>query len=250
MPNAQGMSKRQLIRERRQREQMMARLLTIGGIVVVAVVLFALMVLPLVKPVDVTPVKNPIMRANVDFNAVGDPNAPVTLTNYSDFQCPYCGLFTEETEQQLLETYVNTGKVYFVFRTFGNFIGPESQAAGESAYCAGDQGKFWEYHDLLFSNQLGENKGTFNTRKLDAIAQYLDLDMNTFHTCISEKKYADRITQDGTDGIASGVQATPSFVLSYMVNGQLQSKVIEGAVPFASFQAEIEAALAAVASGQ
>jgi len=250
MPKEQGTSKRQLIRERRQREQMTGRLLTIGGIVVVVVAVFLLIILPLVMPAKPTAPKNPITRANVNFNTIGDPKAPITITEYSDFQCPYCAMFSENTEQQLLDAYVNTGKVLFVYRTYGAYIGAESQAAGESAYCAGDQGKFWEYHDYLFANQLGENKGTFNTRKLDAIAEYLKLDMTTFHTCISAKKYAERVTQDGKDGLAAGIQATPSFSISYVVNGETKTKIVEGAEPFSTFQSDIEAILAEIAAAQ
>lgn len=249
MPNEQGLSKRQQLRERRQRQQMMGRLMTIGGIVVVVVVLFVLIILPLMKPVDVVKATS-LTRPNVDFNGAGDPNAPITITEYSDYQCPYCRIFSEETEPQLIDAYVSTGKVYFVYRTLGLFIGAESQAAGEAAYCAGDQNKFWEYHDILFANQTGENVGAFNSRKLDAFAQSIGLDMDAFNACMNSSKYADLVKQDGVDGLAAGISATPSFVLSYVVNGETKTRIIQGAESFTTFQNEIESALAEIAAAQ
>jgi protein-disulfide isomerase len=180
----------------------------------------------------------------VDFNAAGDPNAPITITEYSDFQCPYCKRFSDETEKQLVDAYVASGKVRFVYRSFGLFVGPESQAAAEAAYCAGDQNKYWEFHDILFANHTGENVGDYTNRKLQAFAEALGLNMTAFKSCLDSGKYAERVTQDGVDGVAAGVEATPSFVLSYTVNGETRTRLIQGAQPFGAFQTEIEAALA------
>ncbi len=249
MPKEQGMSKRQELRAKRQREQMRNRLVSILFIVLGALALFGLIIWPMVRPVEFIEV-TPLARPDADFNAMGDPNAPITITEYSDFQCPFCRKFTEETEPQLLDAYVATGKVYFVYRSFGSFIGAESQAAGEAAYCAGDQGKFWEYHDLLFANQTGENVGAFADRKLDAFAQSLGLDMDAFNSCMNSGKYADQVFQDGKDGVAAGIKATPTFILTYIVNGETKTRVIEGAQGFSSFQTEIEAALAEIAAAQ
>jgi protein-disulfide isomerase len=138
---------------------------------------------------------------------------------------------------------VTNGTVYFVYRSFGNFIGPESQAAAEAAYCAGDQNKYWDYHDILFANQTGENVGDFSNRRLQAFAEALSLNMSEFNTCLSSGKYADRVAQDKVDGTAAGVTATPSFVLTYTVNGQQKQSVIAGAQPFSEFQTQIEGAL-------
>ena len=107
----------------------------------------------------------------VKGNTLGDPNATVTIIVYSDFQCPYCERYWRETEPQIIENYVNTGKVYYIYRSMGAFIGPESQASAEAAYCAGDQGQFWKYHDLLFENQTGENQGAFSKKKLLGFAE-------------------------------------------------------------------------------
>ncbi len=242
MSNEQGMSKRQLLREKRAREQQRNRLISIGAIVVGALLVAWIMISSL-KPATVADFV-PLERPNADFNAAGDPNAPITITEFSDYQCPYCARFSEQTEQQLIETYVATGKVYFIYRSFGLFIGPESQAAAEAAYCAGDENKYWEFHDILFANHTGENVGDYSDRKLQAFAGKVGLNMDAFNSCLNSGKYAERATQDGIDAQAAGINSTPSFLITYVVNGEPRSKIIQGAQSFSAFQAEIEAALA------
>ncbi len=168
-------------------------------------------------------------------NSLGDPNAPVKIVEYADFQCPYCMHFWQETQPQIIEHYVKSGKVYFEYHSVGAFLGPESGAAAEAAYCAGDQGKFWQYHDTLFSNWTGENVGDFTNDKLRGFAASLGLDQAAFSDCLSSGKYAVMLEQDVKDAKAAGVRATPSF----LINGNL----LEGALPFASFQQAIDAAL-------
>lgn len=242
MSNEQ-VSKRQQLRDKRAREQKRGRLVSIGLIAAGAIVIVALIVVPMLKPVDLASIE-PFERPQVDFNSTGAPDAPITITEYSDFQCPYCKRFADQTEKRLIDTYVATGKVLFVYRAFGSLIGPESGTAAEAAYCAGDQGQFWQFHDFLFANQTGENVGDFTTRKLEAMAGELDLDMNTFSSCLRGGKYGNQVVKDGQDGVASGIKATPSFIISYTVNGEAKTRFIEGAQPFEQFQAEIEAALA------
>lgn len=242
MPNEQGMSKRQLLREKRQREEQRNRMISIGAMVIGALLVAWIMIVSL-KPPQIAE-SNTFERPNADFNSTGDANAPITITEYSDYQCPYCKKFADETEKQLVETYVASGQVRFVFRSFGLFIGPESQDAAEATYCAADQGKFWDFHDILFANHTGENVGDFTNRKLQAFGDTLGLDMDAFNSCLDSGKYTDMVTQDGIDGKAAGITATPSFVMIYVVNGETKSKVIEGAQPFSAFQTAIDAALA------
>jgi protein-disulfide isomerase len=249
MPNETATSKRQQLRDKRAREQQRGRLMMIGGIAIFAILLVAFVVIPMLKPVDLATIE-PFERPQADFNATGDPDAPITITEYSDFQCPYCKRFADQTERQLVDAYVATGTVRFVYRSFGSFIGAESGDSAEAAYCAGDQGQFWQFHDFLFANHTGENVGDYTTRKLEAMAEALNLDMNAFTSCTSSGKYAEQILQDSKDGIAAGIQATPSFIISYVVNGETRTRVIEGAQPFGQFQAEIEAALAEIAAAQ
>ncbi len=170
-----------------------------------------------------------------DGNKMGDPNAPVKIIEYADFQCPYCLHYWEDTEPQIIQNYVATGKVYYEYRSMGGFIGPESEAAAAAAYCAGDQGKFWEYHDILFANWTGENAGDFTQTKLQQFATALSLNLDQFNTCLNNGNYTARVNQDVTDAHVAGVQATPSF----LING----KLLEGAQPYEDFQKEIDAAL-------
>jgi len=104
----------------------------------------------------------------------GDTNAPVTIVLYVDFQCPFCGKFFKDTEQTVLADYIKAGKVKLVSRDFA-FLGDESLKAAEAARCAADQGKFWEYHDYLFTHQKGENQGNFSNLNLKTYAQALKL---------------------------------------------------------------------------
>lgn len=237
---SQQVSKRQKLREKRAREQARGRILTIAGIVLLVGVLFVLFILPNLFPPEVVFHDHPAANGN----AMGSADAPITITEYSDFQCPYCRRFWDETEAQLIEAYVATGKVLFVYRSFGAFIGAESQASAEAAYCAGDQGKFWDMHDIIFTNQGGENAGTFSNARLTTFAKTIGLNLDEYKTCMSSGKYADTVTQDGKDGVAAGIEATPSFVITYVVNGETKTRIIKGAQPFAAFQSEIEAALA------
>lgn len=168
-------------------------------------------------------------------NTMGDPNAPVKIIEYADFQCPFCLRYWQETELQIINMYVTTGKVYYEYRSVGAFIGPESASAAEAAYCAGDQGKFWEYHDILYSNWTGENAGDFTPDKLHQYAAAAGLDPNKFDDCLSRGSHTSQVQQDVTSAKADGVQATPCF----LINGRL----IEGAQPFDIMQQSIESAL-------
>jgi protein-disulfide isomerase len=242
--NTKEMSKRQMRREQIRRKEKQSRLVAIVLITLGALFLAFLVIYPNLKPVGevVTPPEN--TRPNVDFNTAGDPNAPITITEYSDFQCPYCRLFFENTEALVMEKYVANGTAYFVYKSVGDFIGAESKAAAEAAYCAGDQGKFWEMHDILFANQTGENVGAFADRRLSAFADELGLDKATYDDCMSSGKYNDLTAQDAKDAEAAGIQATPSFIITYEVNGETQTRVLQGAQTIDVFSQEIDAALA------
>ena len=238
------LSKRQAMREKRQRQARVQQLVMIGAIVLGAVFVAFALIYPNFKPVGEIATAPSSDRPMVNDNGMGDPNAPIKIEEFSDFQCPYCARFYEETEWQIAQSYVADGTVYFVYRSFGNFIGPESQAAAEAAYCAGEQNKYWEYHDVLFANQTGENVGAYSNRRLQAFADALSLDKNAFNDCLDSGKFADRVQQDYVDGSAAGVTGTPAFVLTYEVSGEQKQRYIYGAYPFSEFQTQIEEALA------
>ena len=165
-----------------------------------------------------------------DF-VLGNPSSKVIIIEYGDFQCPFCGKFFRETESQIKEQYVKTGKAAFLWRDFA-FLGEESTRASEAARCAGDQGKFWEYHDYLFKNQRGENEGAFADAALKKFARDLGLDGTKFDLCFTSGKYKEAVEKATEDGRQAGVNGTPAT----FVNG----KLVSGAVPFATFKQLIE----------
>ena len=108
-----------------------------------------------------------------DFT-LGNPQAKVALVLYEDFQCPFCGKFFTESEQPIRDTYVKNGEMQLVYRDFA-FLGQESVKASEATRCAADQGKFWQYHDYLFTHQNGENQGNFSNLNLKLFAKEMGL---------------------------------------------------------------------------
>lgn len=165
---------------------------------------------------------------------LGDNNAKVTLVEFADFQCPYCGEWQKTVFQQIKSKYIDTGKVRFVFMDFP-FLGAESTRAAEAGRCAADQGKFWEYHDLLFSKQKGENEGVFADVNLKQFANDLHLNELEFNSCLDLKKYEVKLAEDMVKADGYGVQSTPTL----FINGNK----LEGLLTFAEYEQVIEAEL-------
>ena len=145
----------------------------------------------------------------------GSPEAPVTLIEFADYQCPFCGLHHTATEPQIDQAYVASGQVRVGYMHFA-FLGDESVWAGEASECAADQSKFWEYHDVLFQNQNGENQGAFNKDKLKGFAASIGLNTQSFNNCLDTGKYTSFVMAQTQALQSLGVQSTPTFVL----NGQ------------------------------
>lgn len=166
---------------------------------------------------------------------MGDPNAPVTLTEYADYQCPFCANAENGVVQEIQKTYVADGRVRLVFRDFA-FLGDESIWAAQAAACAGEQGQFWPYHHLLFNQQAGENRGAFARDKLKGFAGQLGLDQATFASCLDTDRTLARVQSETAEGRTRGVRSTPTFY----VNDQQ----ILGARSIDVFRQAIEAELA------
>ncbi len=210
------MSKRQEIRQKRLHQQKKQRFIFIGIVAAFALLVAALLIAPNFRPTGAIIEITPIARPQAAGNAMGDPNAPVKVEEYADFQCPACMRFAKNLEPQIIQQYVATGKVYYVFNTF-SFLGQESIDAAQAAYCAMDQDKFWEYHDILFANQNGENIGDFTIPRLKAFAKTLGLDTSSFNACLDGETLKRKVNDDRAGGSNLGVNATPSFI----VNGKL-----------------------------
>jgi protein-disulfide isomerase len=162
---------------------------------------------------------------------LGDPNAKITIVEWGDYQCTYCHLFHQNTKDQILQEYVNSGKANFIFRDFP-LNGPDSVVAAEASYCAGDQNKYWQYHDELYNNWGGERTGWINQKSLDKFATNISLDLSTFDKCISDHKYVQKVMNNQKFGQQIGIDGTPSFVI---FSGQKILKVV-GAQPTSVFE--------------
>ncbi len=170
---------------------------------------------------------------------LGEENAPVTIIEYGDYQCPFCAKFFSGAEQQIREEYVKTGKVKMIYREFA-ILGDESENASRAAECAKDQGKFWAYHDALFTTEHAdgvEYNGNLNRDLFIKLAGQTKLDTAKFTKCYDENPYAKEIANSRTHGQAVGVTGTPSIFLD-------GTPVSGGANAFSVYEALIEAQLA------
>jgi protein-disulfide isomerase len=161
-----------------------------------------------------------------DDPAMGPEDAPIVIVEFSDFRCPYCRRFHEDTFQALWDAYPD--QIRFVYRDFPVVGGVEAAQASE---CADEQGAYWDYHDLLFSGGLELGTGAYLS-----YAEDLDLDMDEFNACMDEERYADEVEADARYAAGLGANGTPTF----FINGI----PLVGAQPLASFQQIIDAELA------
>lgn len=163
----------------------------------------------------------------------GAKKAKVTIVEYSDFECPFCGNFSP-TVKQVLDEYPND--VRLVYRHFPlRSIHPEAAIAAGAAECASEQGKFWEFHDALFDNQARLGDGLYKE-----IAQNLKLNMSKFNDCLSSDKYASLVQEDESDGIAAGINGTPHSVV---IGPDGSETPLRGALPYSQVKAVVDAAL-------
>jgi len=163
---------------------------------------------------------------------LGDPNAPITLVEFGDYQCFFCNKYFHDTEQKLLENYVDTGKVKIIFKDF-TIIGPDSKTAAHAAHCADDQGLFWEYHDMLYNNWTGENNGWASSENLLRMAQDVGLDIDEFTDCMQNEIHTQIISASNADARTLGLTGTPGF---FVISPNNQITKIPGAQPFEVFQ--------------
>ena len=236
------MSQRVAIRERRQKRKQQQRMITIMIVAGVALIAVAIIMIPTImrslETVGEFAQPEQISRPLANDNTMGDPNAPVVIEEFSDFGCNHCADFALGTGERITQEYVANGQVYFISRSTGNLLNnPNTQLAAEAAYCAADQGMYWEYHDLIYANQgiLFYGGVTYIDNYLNAFADTLGLDMKEFENCFNDGKYQDRVQQDGKDAQRIGINSTPSF----LINGTL----VRGNLPFEEFQAYIEGSL-------
>ena len=244
-------SKRQERREKIKQKETRSRLITISFVTLGAALLVFAFLYPTLKPIAEVVAVEAGTHPTPKDNSMGDPNAPIKIEEFSDFQCPFCERFHDGTEPLLQQYYIDTGKVHFTYRSMGNWVSQniggartESQDAAAAAYCAGEQNKFWEMHAHIFGNVLGEDVGSFTDKRLAAIAEKAGLNMDEFNSCYDSGKFIDRTKEDYDTGLTAGVNGTPAFVITWEVNGETKTKRLDGAQPFSAFQVELEAVLA------
>ena len=187
--------------------------------------------------------KPPVKISADDDPIIGNPDAPITIIEFSDFQCPFCARFHVQTLPSIYEEYIDQGKVKLVFRDFPiQSIHPNALAASVAAECANDQGKFKEMHDRLFDEQNEWNK-LETSSALSLFSNYateMQIKQDTFSSCITSGKYLDEIRKDLEDGRNYGVSGTPGFFIG---NDEIGYVELKGAQPFDSFKKVIDAQL-------
>lgn len=179
--------------------------------------------------------------ASVSINGrptLGKADAPVTIVEFSDYQCPYCQRFATTVFAKLKRDYIDTGKVRYVFRDFPlTQIHPQAAKAHEGAHCAGEHEKYWEMHDVLFQKQKD-----LSIPSLKQYAQDMGLDAEAFGGCLDSGKYQADIQKDVAVGTKAGVRGTPSFIIGKSGSGEaITGTLVRGAQPFARFQQVIAA---------
>lgn len=170
----------------------------------------------------------------------GNANAPVTLVEFSDFQCPFCERFFSSTLPQIEQEYVDTGKVKLVYKQFPlDSLHPNAKVSALASECANEQGKFWPYHNTLFGNQTqwAEQSPTQVISTFKKYATDLGMNVASFNTCMDSKKYSSIIDKELEEGSTYGVSGTPTFYVGNEKSGYTQ---LIGAQPFSAFQQIID----------
>ncbi len=235
----------------------LAGAIVLAGVIIAGAILLKGSSPAAVAPIPVKDTGTVLAPVSASDRVLGNPQAKVTLVLYEDFQCPFCGAISglqSNTEAikylekavpgwtpfiPVVNDYIKNGQVFFTYRDFA-FLGPESMRSAEAARCAGDQNKFWEYHDYLYAHQNGENQGGFSDPNLKSFAKDLGLNTVSFNSCMDTNKYTQAVIDSKTEGIKAGVSATPKgFILR---NGKIVD-TIEGAESATTVKQKIDSAL-------
>ena len=219
------------------------------AITVVAIGIVIILVNNNSQPNNLTGPKTTTAQSSLSFSSLaaggspvkGSTSAKVTLIEFGDFQCHYCDRFTKDTEPQIVQQYIDTGKINIVFKHFA-WYGPDSISAAMASQCANDQGKFWQYHDILYQNQGEINSGWASKDNLKKFALQIGLDSEKFNSCLDSEKYKSLVQSDINLASSVGFQGTPGFIIEKS-DGTNQQQ-IAGAFPFATFQQTLDKEIA------
>ena len=173
--------------------------------------------------------------------ALGSESAPITIVEFGDYQCEACYAWFHHTRDTLIDNYIETGKAKLVFVDLP-FLGRDSITAAQASYCAEDQGKYWEYHTILYTFQEieGYDSGWANRDRLNSFAFSLDMSMDEFNDCMDSSKYKIRVKANYDEAVKNGAQSTPTFIL---ISQDGKTEMFAGAQPYSVFAATIESML-------
>lgn len=237
-------SKKQSIRQQRRSQARQAQkrrqlVWTLGGVILLAVIVTGILISIAPKPVGEIATVEPGVWPEGSGKRLGPETAAVVVEEFADFQCPYCKQFHERIKSQIIKDYVDTGKIQFVFRHYividNNVGGNESRRAAEASECAAEQDRFWDYSNILYANQTGEGVGTYADNRLRAFAESLGLNQQQFDSCLSSGKYSQAVREDERKATSYRLTGTPSLV----VNGV----VVKNPLSYTEVKAAIDSAL-------
>jgi len=184
--------------------------------------------------------QSPLLNLENSSPALGSENAPVTIVEFGDYQCEACYAWFHNTRDTLIDNYIETGKAKLVFVDLP-FLGRDSPKAAQASYCAEDQGKYWEYHTILYTFQDGPpDSGWADRDRLNSFAFSLDMNMDEFNDCMDYSKYAKRVQANYDQAVKNGVQGTPTFII---ISQDGTTEKFAGAQPYSVFAATIESML-------
>jgi len=170
---------------------------------------------------------------------LGSASAPITIIEFGDYQCSQCKKWFFNTKPDIVTNYIDTGKANLIFVDIA-FLGKDSMPASRASYCAEGQGKYWDYHGFLYSNQMGIDNGWANIDSLKGYASNLGFDMELFVSCMDSGKYTKRVQFNTDESKKNGVTGTPTFII---VGPQGQQERIIGPQPFSVFEKTIDSML-------
>ena len=184
--------------------------------------------------------QSPLLNLENGSPALGSESAPVTIVEFGDYQCEACYHWFHNTRDTLIDNYIETGKAKLVFVDLP-FLGRDSPKAAQASYCAEDQGKYWEYHTVLYTFQDGPpDSGWADRDRLNSFAFSLDMNMDEFNDCMDSSKYKIRVKANYNEAVKNGVQSTPTFII---ISSDGTTKKFAGAQPYSVFAATIESML-------
>jgi len=168
--------------------------------------------------------------------SLGNRKARVAIVEFSDFQCPFCGRFHDDAFKEIRKNFVDTGKVLFVYKDFPLSFHEHAMDAALAARCAGEQGKYWKMHDLLFRNQR-------DLSNIEVLAKKAGLDMGSYEKCVKSGKQKAAVKANMDEARKVGVRGTPYFVIGEVKDGKLNGVVVPGAAPYAVFRDKLNSVL-------